>query len=34
MDRWRASTRWTVVFGAQVVSAARDVLMTKRVPAR
>jgi iron complex outermembrane receptor protein len=28
MDRWRASARWTAVFGAQVVSAARDVLVT------
>jgi iron complex outermembrane receptor protein len=28
MDRWRASDRWTAVFGAQVVSAARDVLVT------
>jgi iron complex outermembrane receptor protein len=27
-DRWRASGRWTAVFGAQVVSAARDVLVT------
>jgi iron complex outermembrane receptor protein len=27
-DRWRASDRWTAVFGAQVVSAARDVLVT------
>ncbi len=28
MDRWRASNRWTAVFGAQAVSAARDVLVT------
>ncbi len=27
-DRWRASDRWTVVFGAQAVSAGRDVLTT------
>lgn len=27
-DRWRASNRWTVVFGAQAVSAGRDVLTT------
>ena len=28
MDRWRASARVTAVFGAQLVSAARDVLVT------
>jgi iron complex outermembrane receptor protein len=28
MDRWRASSRWTVVFGGQAVSAARNVLVT------
>jgi iron complex outermembrane receptor protein len=28
LDRWRASDRWTVVFGAQAVSAGRDVLTT------
>ena len=28
VDRWRASDRWTAVFGAQVVSAARDVRTT------
>jgi iron complex outermembrane receptor protein len=28
MDRWRISDRWTAVFGAQVVSAAREVLVT------
>ena len=28
VDRWRASDRWTVVFGAQVVSAGRDVRTT------
>ncbi len=28
MDRWHASDRWTAVFGAQLVSAARDVLVT------
>lgn len=28
VDRWRASSRWTAVVGAQVVSAARDVLTT------
>jgi iron complex outermembrane receptor protein len=28
VDRWRVSDRWTVVFGAQVVSAFRDVLTT------
>ena len=30
VDRWRASDRWTAVFGAQVVSAARDVLVDQR----
>ncbi|MEQ1729569.1 MAG: TonB-dependent receptor, partial [Vicinamibacterales bacterium] len=28
IDRWRPSDRWTAVFGAQVVSAAREVLVT------
>ena len=28
VDRWRASDRWTVVFGGQAVSAARNVLTT------
>jgi iron complex outermembrane recepter protein len=28
LDRWRASGRWTVVFGAQAVSAGRNVLTT------
>ena len=28
IDSWRASDRWTVVFGAQAVSAGRDVLTT------
>ncbi len=28
LDRWRASSRWTAVFGAQVVTAARDVRVT------
>ena len=28
VDRWRASDRWTAVFGAQVVSAGRDVRTT------
>jgi iron complex outermembrane receptor protein len=28
VDRWHASGRWTVVFGAQAVSAGRDVLTT------
>jgi iron complex outermembrane receptor protein len=28
VDRWRASGRWTAVFGAQVVSAFRDVRTT------
>jgi iron complex outermembrane receptor protein len=28
LDRWRATNRWTVVFGAQAVSAGRDVLTT------
>jgi iron complex outermembrane receptor protein len=28
VDRWRASDRWTVVLGAQAVSAGRDVLTT------
>jgi iron complex outermembrane receptor protein len=28
MDRWRASARWTAVFGAQVVTAGRDVRTT------
>lgn len=28
MDRWRASDRWTAVFGTQIVSAAREVLVT------
>jgi iron complex outermembrane receptor protein len=28
VDRWRASDRWTAVFGAQVVSAWRDVRTT------
>jgi iron complex outermembrane receptor protein len=28
VDRWRASNRWTAVFGAQVVSAFRDVRTT------
>ena len=28
MDRWRASDRWTAVYGAQVVSAGRDVRTT------
>ena len=31
MDRWRVSERWTAVFGAQVVSAARDVLVTNAI---
>ena len=31
MDRWRVSNRWTAVFGAQVVSAARDVLVTNAI---
>lgn len=31
VDRWRASSRWTAVFGAQVVSAARAVLVTNAV---
>ena len=30
-DRWRVSERWTAVFGAQVVSAARDVLVTNAI---
>jgi iron complex outermembrane receptor protein len=28
MDRWRSSDRWTIVFGAQAVSAGRNVLTT------
>jgi iron complex outermembrane receptor protein len=28
VDRWRASNRWTLVFGGQAVSAARDVRTT------
>jgi iron complex outermembrane receptor protein len=28
VDRWRASDRWTFVFGGQVVTAWRDVLTT------
>ena len=28
VDRWRASDRWTVVFGGQAVSAGRNVLTT------
>jgi iron complex outermembrane receptor protein len=31
MDRWRVSPTWTAVFGAQVVSAARDVLVTNAI---
>jgi iron complex outermembrane receptor protein len=31
MDRWRVSGRWTAVFGAQVVSAARDVLVINTI---
>jgi iron complex outermembrane receptor protein len=31
VDRWRVSGRWTAVFGAQIVSAARDVLVTNAV---
>jgi iron complex outermembrane receptor protein len=31
MDRWRTSDRWTVVFGAQAVSAGRDVLTTNAI---
>jgi iron complex outermembrane receptor protein len=31
MDRWQASTRWMAVFGAQVVSAAREVLVTNAI---
>ena len=31
MDRWRVSDRWTAVFGAQMVSAARDVLVTNAI---
>ena len=31
LDRWHASDRWTAVYGAQVVSAARDVLVTNAV---
>ena len=31
MDRWRVSNQWTAVFGAQVVSAARDVLVTNAI---
>ncbi|MEZ5289014.1 MAG: TonB-dependent receptor [Vicinamibacterales bacterium] len=30
-DRWRASPRWTAVFGAQAVTAARDVRTTNAV---
>jgi iron complex outermembrane receptor protein len=31
VDRWRASSRWTAVIGAQVVSAARAVLVTNAI---
>jgi iron complex outermembrane receptor protein len=31
VDRWRASGRWTVVFGAQAVSAGRNVLTTNAI---
>jgi iron complex outermembrane receptor protein len=31
MDRWRTSERWTVVFGAQAISAGRDVLTTNAI---
>jgi iron complex outermembrane receptor protein len=31
MDRWHASDRWTAVIGAQVVSAAREVLVTNAI---
>jgi iron complex outermembrane receptor protein len=31
MDRWRVSERWTAVVGAQMVSAARDVLVTNAI---
>jgi iron complex outermembrane receptor protein len=31
VDRWRVSDRWTAVFGGQVVSAARNVLVTNAI---
>jgi iron complex outermembrane receptor protein len=33
IDRWHASERWTLVFGAQGVSAARNVLTTNAITA-
>lgn len=31
VDRWRASSRWTALFGAQVVSAGRDVKVSNAI---